>query len=299
MLMARASAPDRLSALPDDFLLTHILSKISYRDVLLSQRWRFLWRKVPILKFYFEDFEKQKDDKIQAIIDNALHLDARLRYLYLQVALDDPKAVDINNWIRLAAEKQVERMDIHITYRDRKTRLNTSSMVELGDSIFSENLTALIVNYIDLPKVPTNFGVLRSLKTLYFMEIRNVDDAMFEGFMDLCPHLLILGICGCLGLKNLNIRSSNLMYLNLGILRSDISLQIACPRLMEISLTDFGKYTGLKLLQGISRAESVKKIILQNYNTGNAVNPGIPSVTVLNSFPMQSMASVYRLEFCT
>ncbi|GLJ45307.1 hypothetical protein SUGI_0953740 [Cryptomeria japonica] len=157
-------------------------------------------------------------------MNNALlHLDARLRHLYLEVALDDPKAVDINNWIRLAAEKQVERMDIHITYRDRKTRLNTSSMVELRDSIFRcENLTALIGNYIDLPKVPTNFGVLRSLKTLYFMEIRNVDDAMFEGFIDLCPYLRILGICDCLGLKNLNIRSSKLMYLNLGIVRHDI-----------------------------------------------------------------------------
>ncbi|GLJ45306.1 hypothetical protein SUGI_0953690 [Cryptomeria japonica] len=297
--MVRASATDRLSALSDDVLLNHILSKISYRDVvrssLLSQRWRFLWRKIPILKFCSEDFEKQKDDKIQAIINNALlHLDARLHNLCLQVALDDPKAVDLNNWIRLAAEKQVERMELQITRRDRKMRFKASSIAELGDSIFRcDNLTTIIVNNINFPKVPTNFGTLRSLKTIYCVDIWNVDDAMFEGFMDLCPHLKNLMISSCFGLKNLNLRSFNLTYLNLGILRPDISLEIACPRLMEISLMDFGPFTGLKLLQGISRAESVKKIVLQNYNTGNAVNRGIPSVTVLNSFPMLEELTIH------
>ncbi|GLJ45313.1 hypothetical protein SUGI_0953880 [Cryptomeria japonica] len=293
--MARASAIDRLSALSDDVLLNHILSKISYRDVvrssLLSQRWRLLWTKIPRLKFCPEDFEKQKDGRIQAIINNALlHLDTRLSCLELTVALDDPKAAYINNWIRLAAEKQVERMDIHICNRDPKTGKRISNgaspMMELGDSIFScENLTVLTVQYIQLPKIPTNVGVFRSLKALYYFAIPNLDDAMFEGFMDLCPHLQDLWILGCLALKNLIIRSSNLLYILLGALRPDISLQLTCPRLMEISLIDCGQYAGLKLLQGISRVESVKKVILQNYNTGNAVNPGMPSITVLNSFP--------------
>ncbi|XP_059067742.1 putative FBD-associated F-box protein At5g56440 [Cryptomeria japonica] len=297
-LMARSSAIDRLSALSDDVLLNHILSKISYRDVvrssLLSQRWRLLWTKIPRLKFCPEDFEKQKDGRIQAIINNALlHLDTRLSCLELTVALDDPKAAYINNWIRLAAEKQVERMDIHICNRDPKTGKRISNgaspMMELGDSIFScENLTVLTVQYIQLPKMPTNFGVFRSLKAVRYAGIPNLDDAMFEGFMDLCPHLQDLGILRCLGLKNLNIQSSNLMWIHLGALRPDISLQLTCPRLMEIGLIDSGQYAGLKwlkLLQQISRAKSVKKVILQNYNTGNAVNPGMPSIIVLNSFP--------------
>ncbi|GLJ45316.1 hypothetical protein SUGI_0953940 [Cryptomeria japonica] len=282
--MARASAIDRLSALSDDVLLNHILSKISYRDVvsssLLSQKWRLLWTKIPRLKFCPEDFEKQKDGRIQAIINNALlHLDTRLSCLELRVALDDPKAAYISNWIRLAAEKQVERMNLHICNRDPKTGKRISNgaspMMELGDSIFScENLTVLTVQYIQLPKMPTNFGVFRSLRALRYAGIPNLDDAMFEGFMDLCPHLQDLGILGCLGLKNMNIRSSNLMWIHLGALRPDISLQLTCPRLMEISLIDCGQYAALKLLQEISRAES-----------RNAVNPGMPSFIVLNSFP--------------
>ncbi|GLJ45317.1 hypothetical protein SUGI_0953950 [Cryptomeria japonica] len=234
-----------------------------------------------------EDFEKQKDGRIQAIINNALvHLDAPLCCLNLQVNLDDPKAADINTWIRLAAEKQVERMNVHISNKDPKTRLKASSMVELGDSIFScENLTVLMVQYVQLPKIPTDFKFFRSLKTLYCICMSKLAGPMLEGFIDLCPQLQNLGIRGCMGLKNLNIRSSHLVYIHLGVLRPNISLQITCPRLMEISLMDCGQYAALKLLQGISRAESVKKVILQNYSTGNAVNPGIPSITVLNSFP--------------
>ncbi|GLJ45333.1 hypothetical protein SUGI_0954200 [Cryptomeria japonica] len=92
--IAEMARTDRLSALSDDVLLKHIFSKISYRVVvrssLLSQRWRFLWKKIPFLNFCCQDFEKQKDDKIQAIIDNALlHHDGRLCWLGLQIAMDE------------------------------------------------------------------------------------------------------------------------------------------------------------------------------------------------------------------
>ncbi|XP_057845046.1 F-box/FBD/LRR-repeat protein At5g56420-like [Cryptomeria japonica] len=269
-LMARASATDRLSALSDDVLLDHIFTKISYTDVIrssiLSQRWRFLWRKTPILKFCRQDFEKQKDDRILAIINNALlHLDARLLYFNLRIALDDPKAADINTWIRLAAEKKVERMELHISYRDPNRTLNASTIVELGETVFRcENLTALVLKSINLPMIPNNFGVFRSLKKLYCWGNLNLDDAMFEQFMAVCPHLRNLGIGGCRGLRNLIIRSSNLMYLQLTVLSPGLSLQIACPRLTEISLIDWGPCSGLKLLQGISRSESIKRIIIHS-----------------------------------
>ncbi|GLJ45337.1 hypothetical protein SUGI_0954260 [Cryptomeria japonica] len=291
-LMARASATDRLSALSDDVLLNHIFTKISYKDVvrssILSQRWRFLWRKISILKFCRQDFEKQRDDmRIQAIINKTLlQLDARLLYFNLRVALDDPKAADINTWIQLAAEKKVKRMEVYISYRDPNTRIDASTIMELGDSFFRcENLTALQLKYINLPMIPNNFGVFRSLKTLYCMGVLNLDDAMFERLMAVCPHLRNLGIGMSEGLRNLNIRSSKLRYLKLKVLSPDLSLQMACPRLIEISLADWGPYPGLKLLQRISRSESIKRITLLNHNTGNAINPGIPSITVVNSFP--------------
>ena len=88
--MARAFSKDRLSALPDDLILNHILPNISYGDLIrsssLSRRWQFLWRKINILKFCPEDFEKHKDGDIKAIINYALeNLDDRLHRLTLQL----------------------------------------------------------------------------------------------------------------------------------------------------------------------------------------------------------------------
>ncbi|GLJ57519.1 hypothetical protein SUGI_1338420, partial [Cryptomeria japonica] len=273
-------ATDRLSALTDEFLSTHILSEFSYRNVvrlcLLSKRWRFLWKKITFLNFYWQDFEKQKDFEINVIISNALfHLDA---LFHLQIVLNGPKTADLNNWIRLAAEKKVESMSLQICYRD-------FSMVDLGESLFRcKNLTVLKLKSINLPKVPSNFGGFQSLKTFYVFDNPNLDDATLQEFMNMCPHLQILSIRGCVGLKKLKIRASNLICVHLGFLNPNISLQMACPQLTQINLMDYGYCRGLKLLQDISRKESVKIITLHNYGT-NVVNPDIPSIVVLNSFP--------------
>ncbi|XP_057852566.2 putative FBD-associated F-box protein At5g56440 [Cryptomeria japonica] len=296
--MARAVATG-ISALTDDLLTTHILSNISFRDVvrssLVSHRWRYLWKKLPFVIFCCQDFENQTDNKIEAIIEKALlHHDGRLCCLDVEIAMDDPKTANINNWIRLAAEKKVERMHLYISYRDPERRLDASSVVELGDSVFScENLTAIIAKFINLPQILTDLGAFRFLKTLYCDAIFNMDDAMFEGFMALCPHLQNLGIRGCLGLKHLNIRFPNLKYLDLGILSRDTSLQVACPLLTEICLMDYEQYQGLRLLQGISSSESVTIINLQNYTRGNAINPGLPSISVLNGFPRLELLKIH------
>ncbi|GLJ45326.1 hypothetical protein SUGI_0954120 [Cryptomeria japonica] len=299
--MATASATDRLSELSDDILLTAILSNISYRDVvrssILSQRWRFLWRKIPVLKFCPEDFEKQKDDmRIQAIINNALlHLDARLCCLDLQIFLNSPKAIDLNNWIRLAAEKKVKSMHLEISC----TPIMGFSMARLGDSLFScENLINLQLRSIHLPKIPANSGVFPFLKTFYCFHIPNLDDSMFEGLIALCPQLRNLLIRGCGGLEKLKIHSSSLMYLNLGVSSPYSSLQMACPLLTEISLMDFWPYhIGLKLLQGISKAESIKKITLRNHNVRDPFHPGIPTITALNAFPGLEELTIHGLCF--
>ena len=124
---ARVFAKDRLSALPDDVILNQIFPRISYRDVVrsssLSQKWRFLWRKIRYLEFCTEDFERQNDGRIHAIINDALlGLDGRLRSLKIDVELDEPGLADLNNWIHLAAEKEVCRMAVQIFYRNSKTK---------------------------------------------------------------------------------------------------------------------------------------------------------------------------------
>lgn len=156
--MTRALSKDRLSALPDDLILNHITRKMSYRDLVrsssLSRRWQFLCRKISVLKSWPEDFEKQQNGDIEAIINNALeHLDGRLRLLEIHVGLDDPRTVDLNYWITLAAEKQVKQMRVHNLYKNTEVEIGESDTVGIGDSLFScENLTALTLNSSQFPK---------------------------------------------------------------------------------------------------------------------------------------------------
>ena len=228
-----------------------------------------------------------------------IRLDGRLDYLEINVALDYPNAAILNNWIRLAAKKQVSRVNLINVYGDPKMMTNASTMVKIGTSIFRcENLSDLRVRFVRFPKIPAKNGrAFRNLKSLYCFGIPNIDD-MLHGFTDLCPNLRNLWIRGGFGSKSSNIRSSNLMYLSLGCMSPNFSLQTACPMLREVSLLDVHQHIGLQLLQGISTGESVKRIVLQNYNPSNAVNPdGIPSITVLNKFVALEELVIHGLCF--
>lgn len=72
------------------------------------------------------------------------------------------------------------------------------------------------------------------------------------------------------------------MHVNIGYLSPNFSLQIACPMLTHITFVDVAQYSGLKLIHAISKGGSVKRPSLPNYIAGNALNPGIPSIVVLN-----------------
>ena len=65
-----------------------------------------------------------------------LQLDVRLDYLEINVALDYRKAANLNNWIRLAAKKQVSRMELINLYRDPKRVTGASKIAKIGKSIF-------------------------------------------------------------------------------------------------------------------------------------------------------------------
>lgn len=152
-----------------------------------------------------------------------------------------------------------------------------------GDSIFRcQNLILLQLKLVKFPKIPNDFRVFRFPRVFNCYGTLNVNDAMLERFMKLCPHLRYLGIRACFNLRKLNIRSSYLMHVNIGYLSPNFSLQIACPMLTHITFVDVAQYSGLKLIHAISKGGSVKRPSLPNYIAGNALNPGIPSIVVLN-----------------
>jgi hypothetical protein len=96
----RCSAPDRLSALPDE-LLRHVLSFLPSRQAVqttvLSKRWVDLWRSVPAINLDLTDFEGADGsytgswEKMKDFTTNLLMLhNAQLlmRYTYGYIFLD-------------------------------------------------------------------------------------------------------------------------------------------------------------------------------------------------------------------
>uniref|UniRef100_A0ACD5ZS95 Uncharacterized protein n=1 Tax=Avena sativa TaxID=4498 RepID=A0ACD5ZS95_AVESA len=118
VVSARVSRPaDRIGALPDD-VLRRVLSQLSSREAvhtcLLAQRWRDLWRSVPIIDVSFEEFEdRAAEDNFERevmfkkfvnrllMLRNPVGLDEfRLEYI-LTVGTEDLNAssADANLWI--------------------------------------------------------------------------------------------------------------------------------------------------------------------------------------------------------
>ncbi|KAH9316511.1 hypothetical protein KI387_025138 [Taxus chinensis] len=317
--MKMALANDRLSDLPDNLLSHEILPKISFRNAVrcsvLSRRWRFLWKEMPQLHFCCQDFEKQKEDEIQAIIENALiqNKSATLHSFQLQIALTSTYnnliKLDlwVHSWVQLAAQKSVKRIALEFSDRDSKIakKFNSSLMFQLGYSVFEgcHYLEALKLKCCSLPNIPSNFGGFQFLKACYWYDIWDLNDAIFQQLMDLCPNLQSLGVHACGKLRNFKISAPNLQnlvvhdchllgnlkisapklgFLDVGFFRSATSFEVVSHHLTEIKLQQSATTQGLQLLEGLSRGESVKKITLLNRD---GANQDVPSVSVLDSFP--------------
>ncbi|KAH9316510.1 hypothetical protein KI387_025137 [Taxus chinensis] len=272
----RALANDRLSDLPDNLLSHEILPKISFRYAVrcsvLSRRWRFLWKEMPQLHFCCQDFEKQKEDEIQAIIENALeeNKSATLHSFQLQIALASTyyNLMKLNNahswvhsWVQRAAQKRVKRITIEFFARDPKNakKFKFSLMFELGDSVLS--LMDLCPN-------------LQILGVRACRELRNLKIN--------APNLQNLSVHNCEELENLKVSAPKLGFLDVGFFRPATSFEVVSLHLTEIKLEQSATTQGLQLLKGISTAESVKKVTLLNRD---GANQDVPSVSVLDSFP--------------
>ncbi|CAN6248739.1 unnamed protein product [Urochloa humidicola] len=117
------SAPDRLSALPDEVLrrvLSFLPSRQAVQTTMLSKRWVDLWRSVPAINIDSTDFRgadwgKTKDFTTNLLmLHNAQFLDVvRLCFVMIQRAFSCP-APDIDSWVRRVIKHHPLVLDISI-----------------------------------------------------------------------------------------------------------------------------------------------------------------------------------------
>ncbi|KAH9296053.1 hypothetical protein KI387_039641, partial [Taxus chinensis] len=210
---------DRLSALSDDILCSHILTRLTLREAIrcsiLCRRWARIWTQLHRLNFsrqFFRSVSSNREAKaiiIKLLIDSA-HLDS------FELEVDKPDfdyvwelklCNKISECIALAAAGKVKKITLKNTYAPCSVPIN----------LFSCNcLTSLWLQNFEIASIPTNPGCFPCLTTC-FLEAIWLNDGILEQLIAGCPCLKSLTLSGCEGLTDLKISSPVLSYLNIGI----------------------------------------------------------------------------------
>jgi len=297
-------ATDRLSALDDNLLCFHILSKLSLthavRCSLLSRRWKYLWIVLPHLKVSSLCFKEEVIDHMMLFHSGPLES--------FELSLTDSYGIDNNingklfwRWLCFASAKRVKEITL-------KNRFNsfTISLMHLPTSLFScDCLTSLKLEYFDFRQLPTySFGGFRCLRTCFLSHLHTSDDIL-EYLVARCPLLENLTVQSCNGLSNVKISAPNLTNLDFTDNNRPSSLTLNCPQLMHIVVQGFHPIsrlelnscgplhlstTQIQLLEGVSNRNLLRKLTLRRFRRY------LSSLTVLNSFSNLEELSIENIS---
>jgi len=287
-------ARDRLSALDDDLLCFHILSKLPLRDAvrcsILSRRWRSLWTLLPHLKFSNADFNEKVINNIMCFHHAELE---SLEISFICCYWSEKRNIDDLIWklVRAASVRRVKQ----ITLKKAGSSLHVPSSVHLPTSLFScDSLTFLELKCFHI-KLPSYFSGFRYLRTCYLSYFHITDD-MLEQLAAKCPLLENLRVVLChLGVKNLKISAPSLKYFSFSGNRYKGSLIVTlnCPKLVNVTVHNCVSMlrlelnscqdlhfstTELHVLEGLSNSNSLRRITLCGLSTH------VASLTVLGRF---------------
>lgn len=286
-------ATDRLSALDDNLLCSHILSKLSLphaiRCSLLSRRWRYLWIVLPHIKISSPCFKGKVLDHMMLFHSGPLES--------FELSFTDSYGIDNNTnaklfwrWLCFASAKKFKEITLKNCFNSF-----TLSLMYLPTSLFScDCLTFLKLEYFDFREIPAySFGGFKCLRTCFLSRLHTTD-AILDYLVTRCPLLENLTVQNCNGLNNTKISAVNLKKLAFTDNNRPSSLTLNCPQLMHIEVQGFHPISRLELnccgslhlstaqihlLEGISNRNLLRKLTLRRFSRY------LSSLTVLNSFP--------------
>lgn len=287
---------DRLSALDDSLLCSHILSKLSLVDAIrcssLSSRWRYLWIFLPHLKISNLCFKEKVIDHVKIFHSTSLES--------FEVSFTDSYGIDNNihvhaklfwKWLCFASSKKVKEITLSSSFIG-------FSLIPLPTSLFScDCLTFLKLECFHFREIPTySFREFRCLRTC-FLSCLHTSDGILEYLVTKCPLLENLTVQSCTGLRNVKISAVNLKNLDFTIGKTlnftnsnrPSSLTLNCPKMINIVVQGFHRLelnscgplhlctTQIQLLEGVSNRNLLRKLTLRRFRR-------YVSLAVLNSF---------------
>lgn len=197
---------DRISALPEDLLVTillHVPIKDAISTMILSKRWCFIWTSLPKLEYdFFSDNDEDDDDKVVDSDDDddeskmtswcffdksmELHKAPVLKTLLIKLGLGPGcfSDTDVEKWIAKAVDGRVVVLKFKLSWSNGPTRLPKSLYT-------CETLKKLTLSHKILLDFPSS-SLLPSLEFLELLFVVYKDDASLDSFFSHCPVLYIL-----------------------------------------------------------------------------------------------------------
>ncbi|CAN8325996.1 unnamed protein product [Cochlearia groenlandica] len=191
---------DKISQLSDDLLL-RILSFVPTKDVvgtsLLSKRWRFLWKLMPILEYddsnHIGDYKIFSQFVYRSLLSNKAPV---LDKFELSVGSECP-CVDIGLWIDNTVSRRVRDLEIEI-------RSIKEEFVSMPSSLYNSD-TLVALRLIDFVLLNAPLSVcLPSLKILSLECVNYKDDGTLPRLLSGCPNLEDLLVERCEGDTTMN-----------------------------------------------------------------------------------------------
>lgn len=189
-----------ISELPD-VLLLEILSLLPAEDVaatmVLSKRWKFLWRYVPRLKYDHNMYQAGEHRRFSRFINTSLKLNRAPVLESFNVKFGQKaNAIDIRAYVRTAIKRGVRKLYIEIDTCSTKTM----DPVVLPGSLFigCKRLVNLMLKNVALKDLPSSIS-FPSLKSLVLVSVKYPSDEFVPMILSSCPVLENLMVDRCQG----------------------------------------------------------------------------------------------------
>ncbi|XP_024004165.1 putative FBD-associated F-box protein At1g05080 [Eutrema salsugineum] len=175
---------DRISALPEDLLLT-ILSSIPTKDavstMILSKRWRFIWTMLPVLAYRDNNHKRS----VWQFLNNSmeLHKAPVLQLLSIKLGGQCPTDADVEKWVENAVNRGLTVLYFSLLWPADPTRLPKSLYT-------CKTLQHLKLSHEILVDFPS--CCLPSLETLRLYHVVYRDEASIVTLLSSCPVLKLL-----------------------------------------------------------------------------------------------------------
>ncbi|EOA23044.1 hypothetical protein CARUB_v10003814mg [Capsella rubella] len=122
---------DRISALPDDVLVTILFSiptKDAVATMILSKRWRFIWTMVPFLAYKESDDDGSKKKSVYWFLDKSMesHKAPVLAILSIRLGPQCPSDANVGKWVESAINRSVWVLFFKLVWSADPTRMPIS-----------------------------------------------------------------------------------------------------------------------------------------------------------------------------